>query len=179
MENQQTKICRSCSEAIPYSGFHKDKSKRDGICSYCKKCKNNKDKKTYNNNPEKKKETVKDYMKQTGEYYKYKPYNPKYYSSEKSKAKKRARDLKRRVMIKNNDDFEITGNVIQSILNDSNGICAYCGEDCKGNYHIDHIIPVSRGGGNNRENLCLSCPMCNWSKNDKTAEEFMEYRLAR
>ena len=116
-------------------------------------------------------------MKRTGEYYRYKPYNPKYYSSDESKAKKRARDLKRRVMIKGNGDFEITNIVIKDILDSSSGKCAYCGKDCEGNYHIDHILPVSRGGSNDRENLCLSCPNCNWSKNDKTAEEFMEYRL--
>lgn len=175
MVNQQIKICVSCNEMLDCSNFHKDKSKRDGFCSYCKKCKNNKDREAYNNNPEKKKKSVKEYMKRTGEYYKYKPYNPKYYSSDISKAKKRARDLKRRVKIRSNDNFEITSNVIQTILNDSNGKCTYCGKDCKGNYHIDHIIPVSRGGGNNRENLCLSCPMCNWSKKDKTAEEYMKY----
>ena len=177
MVNEQVKACASCNEVLHFSDFHKDKSKRDGLCSYCKECKKSKDKDHYRKNPEKKKASVKDYMKRTGEYYRYKPYNPKYYSSDKSKAKKRARDLKRRVRIKNNGNFEITSDVIKDILDVSNGRCNYCGQDCKGSYHIDHIMPVSRGGGNNRENLCLSCPNCNWSKNDKTAEEFIEYRL--
>ena len=177
MERKQVKICSSCNEALHFSDFHKDKSKLDGLHPYCKKCKNSKDRERYSKNPEKKKSSVKEYMKQTGEYYNYKPYNAKYYSSDKSKAKKRARDLKRRVRIKNNDNFEITSTVIKDILDASNGKCNYCGKDCKGNYHIDHIMPVSRGGGNNRENLCLSCPTCNYSKRDKTAEEFIEYRL--
>ena len=177
MEDKQTKTCKSCNETLNISDFHKDKSKTDGLHPYCKKCKNSKDRDRYSKNPEKKKASVKEYMKRTGEYYRYKPYNPKYYSSDESKAKKRARDLKRRVMIKGNGDFEITNIVIKDILDSSSGKCAYCGKDCEGNYHIDHILPVSRGGSNDRENLCLSCPNCNWSKNDKTAEEFMEYRL--
>jgi 5-methylcytosine-specific restriction endonuclease McrA len=33
--------------------------------------------------------------------------------------------------------------------------------------HIDHIIPVSRGGKNNLENLVLSCQSCNSKKGAK------------
>lgn len=161
---------------LHHSNFHKDKSKRDGLCSYCKECKNYKDRERYDKNPDKKKESVREYMKRTGRNSRYKPYNPQYYSSEESKVKKRARDLKRRVKMRNNDDFKITSSVIQDILDNSDGKCAYCGKDCKENYHIDHIMPVSRGGGNNIDNLCLSCPPCNWSKGDKTAEEFIKYR---
>ena len=39
MLTEQLKVCSSCKEAFPFSDFHKDKSKRDGFCSYCKMCK--------------------------------------------------------------------------------------------------------------------------------------------
>lgn len=174
--NQENKTCRSCNKILHHSNFHKDKSKSDGLCPYCKECKNHKGRELYKKDPDKKKKSVKEYMKRTGEYYRYKPYNPQYYSSDKSKLKKKVRDLKRRVQIRGNDDFKITSRVVQDILDNSNGKCNYCGKDCKENYHIDHIIPVSRGGGNNIDNLCLSCPSCNWSKGNKTAEEFIKYR---
>lgn len=32
---------------------------------------------------------------------------------------------------------------------------------------IDHIIPESRGGTNDENNLCLACPMCNSHKADR------------
>jgi 5-methylcytosine-specific restriction endonuclease McrA len=32
---------------------------------------------------------------------------------------------------------------------------------------IDHILPVSRGGTNDVENLCVSCGPCNGRKRDK------------
>lgn len=35
------------------------------------------------------------------------------------------------------------------------------------NAHIDHIVPVSRGGQNNKENLQLLCVSCNTSKGAK------------
>jgi len=36
----------------------------------------------------------------------------------------------------------------------------------------DHLIPLSRNGANNFDNLVLSCYTCNHTKADKTPEEF-------
>jgi 5-methylcytosine-specific restriction endonuclease McrA len=56
------------------------------------------------------------------------------------------------------------------------GDCYYCGEFLYIDYpyHIDHVIPISRGGPNSIENIVLACPHCNISKNDRTAAEFLE-----
>src|SRR5690349_5281459 len=49
------------------------------------------------------------------------------------------------------------------------GCCEYC-QSCEDNtgqaMHIEHIIP---SGGNNPENLCLSCGNCNLSKAEATS----------
>jgi len=39
--------------------------------------------------------------------------------------------------------------------------------------HLEHKIPLSRGGTNKRENLDIACEYCNCSKNNKTVEEFL------
>lgn len=39
--------------------------------------------------------------------------------------------------------------------------CAYCDKEMV-DYHVDHITPISVGGTNNIDNLCLSCPACNF-----------------
>lgn len=44
--------------------------------------------------------------------------------------------------------------------------CAYCGTFA-GPFHLDHIIPWSRGGDHSVENLTVACAPCNWSKRDK------------
>ncbi len=36
-------------------------------------------------------------------------------------------------------------------------------------FHIEHIIPRSRGGATQTENLALACPSCNLHKADKIA----------
>lgn len=51
--------------------------------------------------------------------------------------------------------------------------CAACGE--RNNIHVDHITPLSKGGGNGVENLQFLCGPCNSKKGTKlTTAEFDE-----
>lgn len=49
--------------------------------------------------------------------------------------------------------------------------CQYCGERGK-RLECDHVVPVSRGGSNEHENLVTACFACNRSKRAKTVEEW-------
>ena len=51
-------------------------------------------------------------------------------------------------------------------------ICKYCRSRAN---HLDHIIPLSKGGGNNLDNLQLICGRCNRAKWDSTEEEFLSW----
>ncbi len=48
--------------------------------------------------------------------------------------------------------------------------CAYCGLSPLRNenveLHVEHVVAVSRGGGDNAANLITACAFCNLSKND-------------
>ena len=51
--------------------------------------------------------------------------------------------------------------------------CYYCGAEISGrNKTVDHKTPISRGGTNKLENLCMCCRSCNSKKNNKTEAEF-------
>lgn len=54
------------------------------------------------------------------------------------------------------------------------GRCAHswCRVALKAGYHVDHVMPVARGGSNERRNLQLLCPKCNCSKSSKHPIEF-------
>jgi 5-methylcytosine-specific restriction endonuclease McrA len=40
---------------------------------------------------------------------------------------------------------------------------------------LDHIKPRSRGGGNEKRNLALSCKFCNMAKAARLPEELLEW----
>lgn len=53
--------------------------------------------------------------------------------------------------------------------------CYYCGSAVSGSVsHIDHMIPLARGGAHSVENLCIACPSCNLRKGKKTHFEFIK-----
>lgn len=41
-------------------------------------------------------------------------------------------------------------------------------------YHLDHIVPRSKGGDNSLDNCGLTCRVANQAKNDMTLEEFVQ-----
>jgi hypothetical protein len=59
----------------------------------------------------------------------------------------------------------------REVLLRDNNTCVYCGEN-SGFMEIDHIIPFSLGGSNERDNLATSCLNCNRRKGSKTVEEW-------
>ena len=62
------------------------------------------------------------------------------------------------------------------------GRCVYCNKHLYNGFHVDHIIPLSRkelSPTNYPSNLQLLCANCNLEKNDKTHEEYLEWRKVK
>jgi len=57
------------------------------------------------------------------------------------------------------------------ILNQTDWKCAMCGSDSE--IEIEHMIPLSRGGGNTKENVCVLCADCNGRKGAKMPLEWV------
>lgn len=62
--------------------------------------------------------------------------------------------------------------VLLAVKRESGKRCAYCGRRGSRGFHVDHRIPLCRGGTHARRNLCMACPTCNLAKGRMTAEEF-------
>lgn len=63
---------------------------------------------------------------------------------------------------------------VQRAVRDRDGdACAYCGSR-EGPFHLDHVMPWSRGGRSTVENMTVACAPCNWSKGSKTPEEWRQ-----
>lgn len=67
-------------------------------------------------------------------------------------------------------------NIVEVLLVKQNGLCACCGLPLAGKYHLDHIIPVAKGGSNTEDNVHLLLPKCNQQKYTLTFEEFLRLR---
>lgn len=61
------------------------------------------------------------------------------------------------------------------IFKRDNYTCIYCNK-IGGKLEVDHIIPFSKGGSEDDENLATSCLKCNRQKKDKSVNEFIEWR---
>ena len=51
--------------------------------------------------------------------------------------------------------------------------CTFCSEPNA--THIDHIIPLARGGSHTFDNIQILCYTCNFSKRDMLADEFFTW----
>jgi hypothetical protein len=49
----------------------------------------------------------------------------------------------------------------QRVYDRDSGNCHWCGKPLGNAYHIDHVVAVRDGGGNEEENLVAACPDCN------------------
>jgi 5-methylcytosine-specific restriction endonuclease McrA len=68
---------------------------------------------------------------------------------------------------------------IEDLFTVQGGKCAGCKKPLRKSgksktFHVDHVMPVIRGGSNDASNLQLLCPRCNIQKKAKTPEQWAE-----
>lgn len=61
---------------------------------------------------------------------------------------------------------------VAGILKAQRGRCAYCRKRLTNRWHVDHIIPLCRGGTNDRANIQITCSKCNLRKSRKDPIKF-------
>lgn len=72
------------------------------------------------------------------------------------------------------ESFKLTDSVRKKVFEKYGRVCNVYGSTT--NLHIDHIIPLSKGGKTVLNNLQVLCRKCNLQKRDKTMEEFYLWR---
>lgn len=96
----------------------------------------------------------------------------KYRTTKKGKEVQRAAKQKRRAQ-KRHSSEQFTADDVLTQFTAQKGLCWWCGKPLDPqNYHVDHIIPLSKGGSNSPRNICCAHPLCNLSKTDKMPWEF-------
>jgi len=66
---------------------------------------------------------------------------------------------------------------ITKFKKESDKVCHYCGKliTNKEELTVDHIIPVSKGGENSKENYVIACKACNREKANLNVERYAEF----
>lgn len=95
-----------------------------------------------------------------------------YYEANKDKFFAHSRTRRSRVA---NAPGTHTAADVRDILTMQRHHCACCGVKLA-TYHVDHIVPLSRGGSNDKANLQILCAPCNLSKHAKDPLTFMQER---
>lgn len=124
--------------------------------------------KSYNKkNKEKKAEYDKAYKKENKE--KIADRNKAYFKTPAGKASSKNAIHKRRAFMRQGD--VITNQLLE--LQQTAKQCYWCGTSLKNKVvHIDHYVPLSKGGLHTISNLVVSCAECNRVKGNKPPEEF-------
>lgn len=82
------------------------------------------------------------------------------------------RNKRGRLQDKNN---KLWKEIVKQVFLRDNYTCQYCGK-VGGKLEADHIIPFSKGGTDDMDNLVTACRKCNRQKRDKSVEEFLKWR---
>lgn len=190
------KKCSKCDTEKSLDDFHNNRSKKDGKATECKSCKKKQDiqyrlsnleeckgyqSKYWKDNRKelgvKKMEYIANnksaHLKRQHSWYErnkadikertaqYKKDHPEKYQMYNS----RRRAQKKTSLIENFDMLDV--------LNKYGNQCFYC----QGKFdHIDHYIPLSKGGSHTLDNVRPSCEKCNLEKSNKLPKEFLEYK---
>jgi len=118
--------------------------------------------------PEKKKKILESNSKRSAAWRKNNPdYMPKYHKKYREVKKEKISAIRRNYKArKKNACGNHNGDDIINIIKKQNNKCFWC--DCDlSKIHIDHYIPLKKGGSNDASNLVASCPKCNQSKGAK------------
>lgn len=76
------------------------------------------------------------------------------------------------------EEAGITGGVLAAWTLSQPKVCFYCAASCSVGFHVDHFIPLARGGAHVLTNLRIACAPCNLKKNAKMPDEFMREEAA-
>lgn len=99
-------------------------------------------------------------------------YNARWRSTPRGNALHRAKEARRRAR-KRSAPGDHTASDVLTRYDLQAGKCYWCGKRVAfGEHDVDHIFPLSKGGGNGPGNICVSCPACNRSKSAKSPLEF-------
>lgn len=155
------KRCARCKEIKPTSEFGTDRRNKDGLNIYCRTCK-----KQYN-------DEQKEYRSKYYEAY-HKEHREEEQEYSRTYRKDHPENCRKLCMNYRAKKILTGGNIstsdIENCLQFFDGECAYSGVPLGKEYHLDHIVPISKQGINDIHNIVPCLPTINRLKAAKDFE---------
>lgn len=178
------KTCSKCGEAKSTSDFYKSKVNKGGLHRECKECTKAESMRHHAQNREKNLARMarhrlanpQDVQRRNSEYYDENKEIRKAYAA----AWRVANPEVRRIQSQNRRARKInTGGVLSKGLSEKlftlqKGKCPCCGKPLGDNFHLDHRMPLVRGGAHEDGNMQLLRKSCNLKKNAKDPIDWMQ-----
>jgi len=173
----ETKTCTLCRNDFPLNTFQWNRV-NESYNTYCKECRKIKKKESYGRTKREviaknqiyaanHAEEIADYQEKYREENRDKIRKAQRHRNAKNRIMRREAEAARRGLIKaTSDGFVLTPEILDVMYESQKHTCPYCDGDL-GNYHVDHIHPIAKGGRHRLENLCLACASCNLQKKSK------------
>lgn len=180
LENEGKKRCTQCGLVFPNTGEYFGRTSRgDGqFHSWCKECLKISQRERHidpiiapRERQQRRKHSRKRYA--TDPVYKSRQLaaTSNWQHSEAGKASKRISKHHRR-SIEFGAEGAHTADDVALQYKSQKGLCWHCGRELNGVFHVDHLIPLNKGGTNWPNNIVCSCEKCNLSKGAKLPQEW-------
>jgi len=176
-----TRVCVACSVRLPVDSFGADKSASGGRRTECKPCRSAKMKAWYQANRERQAQRQRDRI--TADPDRARRQDMERYERSKPKRLELAKEgMHRRRALMRDGEWE-RGVTTRSVRKRDGDLCHYCRSAMSFEpapprtfvpllATLEHVLPLSRGGGHTMANAVLACWQCNVRKNNKTVEEW-------
>lgn len=175
---QYSKVCRDCGEERLVSEFSPRKNSKDGLYSYCNACNAARAAAYREANPDKIAAQKAAYDarnpdREAARKAAWRAENPGYGRIWRQANPERNAAYSRNYLArKSNALGHHTVQDVEAQLAAQKGKCYWCNTRVGNDYHVDHVVPLSRGGSNWPSNLVIACSTCNLSKQDKLPMDF-------
>ena len=167
------KLCPTCRVEKSAECFGTNPSSKDGLRNECKDCRNAKTRFKY--------ETDSDFRENESVRAAVNYQKDRVYILERGKKwaqenpDKKIESVHRRIArLYGQVEFDLPKDFIKILIEKQNHHCIYCARD-NVQLTVEHMLPLSRGGKHCFSNIVLACTTCNFSKNNKTLEEWLKH----
>jgi 5-methylcytosine-specific restriction endonuclease McrA len=164
--SEEVKPCTKCGAQDRY---------KNGRCGPCQR---EHSRKYYEENSEKVLEYQYKYNEENRE--KRRESQRKYYKENPGVYRRNQRNRRARKMNPQYPNDKLSRGLKRRLMKEQRGLCAYahaplaywCAIDVRKENHMDHIVPLAKGGRNIDSNMQITCPGCNTRKSDSDPEDF-------